>query len=263
MEIGRLEMRPLGATGIQVSLLGLGTVKLGRNAGVKYPRAFDLPDDRAVVTLLETARELGINLLDTAPAYGLSEQRLGKLRPGRREDWVIATKAGEHFENGASRFDFSPAAIRASVETSLRLLRTDYLDVLLLHSDGVDEAGNRFLPAVEELDRLKQGGLIRATGFSGKTVTGGDRLLPLIDVLMATWNPSYTDEAPLIARAGAQGRGVLIKKALASGHAADPASALQAAATLPGTCSIVVGTLSPANLRANAAALQTAARSQA
>ena len=258
-----MEMRVLGATGIRVSLLGLGTVKLGRNAGVKFPQAFDLPDDEAVVSLLETARELGVNLLDTAPAYGLSEQRLGQLRPGRREDWVIATKAGEHFENGASRFDFTPAAIRGSVENSLRLLRTDYLDAVLIHSDGVEEAGDRFLPAIEELIRLKQNGLIRATGFSGKTVAGGDRLMPLVDILMATWNPGYTNEAPLIARAGAQGRGVLIKKALASGHVADPAAALQVAATLPGTCSIVVGTLSPANLRANAAALQTAARSEA
>ena len=250
-----MEMRPLGRTGIRVSLLGLGTVKLGRNEGVKYPQAFDLPDDKAVVTLLETARELGINLLDTAPAYGLSEQRLGQLRPGRREDWVIATKAGETFDNGASRFDFSPAAIRASVETSLRLLRTEYLDAVLLHSDGIDEAGDRFLPAAEELDKLKQQGLIRAIGFSAKTVAGGDWLLPHVDLLMATWNPGYMEEAPLIARAAAQGRGVLIKKALASGHTANPAAALKAAATLPGTCSIVVGTLSPANLRANAAAL--------
>lgn len=251
-----MEMRPLGATGIQVSLLGLGTVKLGRNEGVKYPQGFELPDDKAVVTLLEIARELGINLLDTAPAYGLSEQRLGQLLPGRREDWVLISKAGEYFGNGASRFDFSPVAIRASVENSLRLLRTEYLDAVLLHSDGVDEAGTRFLPAAEALSKLKQQGLIRATGFSGKTVAGGDRLLPHVDLLMATWNPGYTDEVPLIARAAAQGKGVLIKKALASGHVADPAAALKAAATLPGICSIVVGTLSPANLRTNAAALQ-------
>lgn len=258
-----MEMRPLGTTGLRGSLLGLGTVKLGRNEGVKYPQGFALPDDKAVVALLETARELGINLLDTAPAYGLAEQRLGQLRPGRREDWVIATKAGEYFEQGQSRFDFSPAAIRASVENSLRLLRTDYLDAVLLHSDGVDEAGDRFLPAAEELAKLKQQGLIRATGFSGKTVAGGDRLLPHVDLLMTTWNPGYTDEAPLIARAAAQGRGVLIKKALASGHVADPAAALRAAATLPGTCSIVVGTLSPANLRANATALLASPRSEA
>lgn len=250
-----MEMRILGDTGIKVSLLGLGTVKIGRNEGVKYPRGFDLPDDDAVMALLDAARALGINLLDTAPAYGLSEERLGKLLPGRREDWVIVTKAGETFENGASRFDFSAGAIRASVERSLKRLRTDCVDAVLLHSDGEDEAGDRFLPAVEELASLKARGLIRASGFSGKTVAGFDRLMNHVDLLMATYNPDYTAEADVIARAARAGKGVLIKKALASGHAHDPAKALAMAATLPGVSSIVVGTLSPANLRANAAAV--------
>lgn len=256
-----MEVRSLGHTGLKVSLLGLGTVKIGRNEGVKYPQGFELPDDDAVIGLLNEARALGINLLDTAPAYGLSEERLGALLPRttgwRREDWVIVSKAGESFENGASHFDFSPGAIRASVERSLTRLRMDHVDAVLLHSDGEDEAGERFLPAAEELAKLKQRGLIRASGFSGKTVAGFDRLLPHVDLLMATYNPGYTVEADVIARAAEAGRGVLIKKALASGHAHDPAKALAMAATLPGVSSIVVGTLSPANLRANAAAVMT------
>lgn len=262
-----MEMRPLGTTGIEVSVLGLGTVKIGRNEGVKYPQGFALPDDNAVKALLQAARDLGINLIDTAPAYGLSEARLGQLLPevgsGKREDWVIVSKAGEYFEGGVSRFDFSAEAIRASVENSLRLLRTDYLDAVLLHSDGVDEAGDRFLPAAKMLNELKRQGLIRASGFSGKTVAGGEKLLPQVDLLMATYNPGYTEEAPLIAKAAALGKGVLVKKALASGHATDPAAALKAAATLPGVCSIVVGTLSPANLRANAAAVSAEKGKQA
>ena len=68
-----MELRPLGATGLQVSPLGLGTVKFGRNQGVKYPQAFNLPSDREALALLELAWDLGINLLDTAPAYGESE----------------------------------------------------------------------------------------------------------------------------------------------------------------------------------------------
>ncbi|HHO58771.1 MAG TPA: aldo/keto reductase, partial [Thiotrichales bacterium] len=67
--------RPLGATGIDVSVLGLGTVKIGRNEQVKYPEGFEIPDDRAVAGLFEQARSLGINFIDTAPAYGSSEQR--------------------------------------------------------------------------------------------------------------------------------------------------------------------------------------------
>lgn len=250
-----MDMRALGKTGIRVSLLGLGTVKFGRNAGVKYPRGFDLPDDGAVIALLEEARALGINLLDTAPAYGLSEQRLGQLLPGRREDWVIVSKAGEWFEDGGSRFDFTPDAIEASVHESLRRLRTDYLDAVLLHSDGENEAGGRFLPAAERLERLKRQGKLRATGFSGKTVAGGLHMLDHTDLLMVSYNPGYRDEAPVIDAAARAGRGVLVKKALASGHAADPAAALAEIAGLPGVSGIVVGTLSRENLRADAAAV--------
>ena len=81
--------RELGSTGLQVSPLALGTVKLGRNTHVKYPADFELPDDTGVVQLLEAAADCGINLIDTAPAYGASEERLGRLLPGDRQNWVI------------------------------------------------------------------------------------------------------------------------------------------------------------------------------
>lgn len=258
-----MELRSLGATGLEVSLLGLGTVKFGRNAGVKYPRSFDLPDDAAIVALFEAARELGINLLDTAPAYGSSEERIGKLLPGRREDWVIVSKAGEDFLDGQSQFDFSPGAILASVERSLRRLRTDHLDAVLLHSDGRNEAGDRFMPAVEALEALKRQGKLRASGFSGKTVAGGLRMLNCVDVLMVTYNPTQREEGVVIAAAAEAGKGVLVKKALASGHAADPAAALAEAAALPGVSSIVIGTLSRDNLRRNAQAVTAGAARRA
>jgi aryl-alcohol dehydrogenase-like predicted oxidoreductase len=98
--------RTIPGTDLHVSAIGLGTVKLGRDQGVKYPDAFTIPDDAAVTRLLDQARDSGINLLDTASAYGNSEQRLGKLL-ANRQDWIIATKTGEEFENGVSRFDFS------------------------------------------------------------------------------------------------------------------------------------------------------------
>lgn len=132
--------RPLGNTGLIVSPLGLGTVKLGRDQGVKYPNGFTIPDDAAARALLDQARALGINLIDTAPAYGVSEQRLGPLLRGQREDWVIVSKVGEEFDNGQSRFDFSPAHTRLSVERSLQRLETDRIDLVLVHSDGNDVA---------------------------------------------------------------------------------------------------------------------------
>ena len=91
-----LSTRPLGQTGLEVSSLGLGTVKFGRNQEVRYPNSFSLPSDQEIINLLDLAQSLGINLLDTAPAYGSSEQRIGRLL-SNRANWVICTKIGEEF----------------------------------------------------------------------------------------------------------------------------------------------------------------------
>jgi len=239
---------------MDVSLLGLGTVKLGRRDGVKYPEPFELPDDAEVERLLDTARELGINLLDTAPAYGSSEARLGRLLRGRRNDWLIATKVGEHFENGHSSYDFTPEAVRQSVKRSLQHLHTDRLDVVLIHSDGNDLDILDHLGTLECLLDLKSRGWIRAAGISHKTVQGAERAIALgADVIMATLNLTATGEADVIARAGRAGVGVLVKKALASGHAGK--DSLRYAASRPGVSSVIVGTLSPEHLRENALAV--------
>ena len=96
-------LRPLGTTGLQVSAIGFGTVKLGRNQQVKYPSGFALPDDARVEALLQIARDAGVNLLDTAPAYGSSEERLGKLlqqRAGRTRTIITSRRARyQLFEN--------------------------------------------------------------------------------------------------------------------------------------------------------------------
>src|SRR4051812_36017964 len=115
----RWPLRAFGNTGFLVSPLSLGTVKFGRNEKIKYP-SFELPTDQQIETLLDLALELGINLLDTAPAYGNAEERLGKLL--RNRPFTVVTKTGEEFTNGISRYDFSAAHTRLSVEKSLRRL---------------------------------------------------------------------------------------------------------------------------------------------
>lgn len=250
-----LPLVPLGSTGMQVSRLGLGTVKIGRNTAVKYPSPFDLPDDRSVRRLLDMARELGINLLDTAPAYGCSEERLGRLLP-QRHDWLLCGKAGEAFHDGKSSFDFSGPGIRGSVERSLRRLRTDHLDILLLHSDGNDQSILQQTDAFATMEQLRNEGLVRAIGLSGKTVDGG--LLALergADCVMVTFNPAATEERQVIREARRLQRGVLVKKALNSGHHVD---ALQGNMDFvfaePGVSAAIIGTLNPDHLRANSAA---------
>lgn len=263
-----VELRPLGDTGIRVSSIGLGTVKLGRAEGVKYPNAFTIPSDEEADRLIGAALELGVNLIDTAPAYGTSEERLGRLLSGRRDRVVLATKAGEVFAAGASTFDFGGAAIVASVERSLARLGTDRLDVVLIHSDGVVELdADRMDAAVGALERLKRAGKVRAIGASTKSPGGAMRLLsggvPSVDVLMLTLNAAYTADVPVIEEAARRGVGVLIKKGLASGHAAvgpggtggaggDPVRvAIGLALARPGVSSVVVGTINPEHLEAN------------
>lgn len=264
-----MELRPLGQTGMRVSPIGLGTVKLGRAEGVKYPSAFTIPSDEEADRLIGAALDLGVNLIDTAPAYGTSEERLGRLLSGRRDRVVLATKAGEAFADGASSFEFNSAAITASVERSLSRLRTDRLDVVLIHSDGVVELeAERMDAAVGALERLKIAGKVRAIGASTKTPDGAMRLLDgskrsLVDVLMLTLNAAYTADVPVIDEAARRGVGVLIKKALASGHAARPQrtvgtngadpvrDAIGLALARPGVSSVVVGTINPEHLKAN------------
>lgn len=255
----KLEQRELGGTGLSVSTLGLGTVKFGRNKEVKYPTNFTLPTDHEIESLLDLAQTLGINLLDTAPAYGSSEQRLGRLLKNR-DEWVLCTKVGEEFTTGKSFFDFSAEHTQRSVERSLRDMRTDVIDIVLIHSDGDDLQILEQSDCFPTLAKLRDKGLIKTIGMSTKTVAGGLKAVELIDVVMATYNPSYQDDAPVIAAAHAANKGVLIKKALNSGHDAlgtvsQTADNLRAALELPGVCAAIVGTINQQHLKENAAAL--------
>jgi len=256
-------MRPLGATALEVSALGLGTVKLGRNEGLKYPADFELPDERTATALLARARDLGINLIDTAPAYGVSEERLGKLLRGQRQHWVLCSKVGEEFAAGHSSFDFSPEHTRASVRRSLRRLQTEILDVVLVHSNGDDLAIINELGTLQALQQLKDEGLIRAFGISTKTLAGGLAAARYCDVVMLSYNRQQREQLPVLNACAERNTGALIKKALASGHlqgsSEDPVQAsLELALSHPGTSAVVIGTINPDHLLDNVAAARRA-----
>lgn len=214
----------LGRTDIEISSFGLGTVKFGRTQSLKYPETFTLPSDEQIRALLTRARDMGVNFLDTAPSYGYSEERLGDLLYKERKNWVISTKVGEEFEaskfsdEGTSRFDFSAKHTRMSVERSLRRLRTDYLDLVMIHSDGNDLEILQNTGALHTLQQLKQEGWIRAVGISSKTSEGGLMAAEVCDAVMLVYNRNYTDEKTVIDKCEQQGTAVLLKKVLASGH---------------------------------------------
>lgn len=251
-----MQKKILGNTGCLVSPFGLGTVKIGRNEGVKYPNAFEIPDDNQVKELLTTALDLGINLIDTAPAYGDSEKRLGLLLPGKREDWHIVSKVGEEFIDGISSFNFTPEHIEFSIKRSLQRLRTDYIDTVLVHSDGNDVENIKQHGVLEVLADIKKLGLIKSFGMSTKTVEGGLLAVENSDVVMVTCNLAYNDELPVLEKAAELNKGVLIKKAFASGHQClegeDPIKkSFDFIFSQPGVTSVIVGTINPEHLRQN------------
>jgi aryl-alcohol dehydrogenase-like predicted oxidoreductase len=113
--------RPLGNTGLQVSEITLGTVELGVNYGFRGSEHYTKPDRQAGVAVIRHAIQKGINLLDTAPAYGEAESVIGDAGV----DCYIATKI---------TLPASPAQIAASIDNSLRVLKRDKIDVLQLHN---------------------------------------------------------------------------------------------------------------------------------
>lgn len=255
-----MDLVDLGSTGLRVSPLGLGTVKFGRNRGVKYPSGFTLPDEDALARLLDLARSLGVNLLDTAPAYGESEERLGRLLAGRRDDWRLIGKVGEEFEDGVSSYHFTPDHFRRSLDRTLTRLRTDRVDVLLIHSDGSDMAILEDDALMRTMDTFKAEGTARAIGMSTKTTEGGIRTLELMDVAMVTYTADHPDETPVLDFAAAHRKGVILKKVLSSGHAADVPAAIRFALGHPGTSSAVIGTINQEHLRQIAGAVVDAVR---
>ena len=248
--------RPLGRTGVDVPLLGYGTVKIGRNQGLKHGAPHTLPTPEEASRLLNGMIDLGISLIDTAPAYGLSERRIGEAIAGRREEVFLSTKVGERFEDGESSFDFSAEAVHRSLERSLEHLRTDRVDLALVHSDGADIEIMTKTACVESLRRAKEKGLVRFIGLSGKTVEGATAALEWADAIMVPLNLEDRSHEAVIAEADHAGVGVLVKKALASGSQAGP-TALRYAAGVPGVSAIVVGSLRMDHMLANAEAIMS------
>ncbi len=253
-----LPKRPLGSTGLNVSVLGLGTVKFGRNQKIKYP-TFELPTDEAIQQLLDDALSLGINLLDTAPAYGIAEARVGQLLGARRDQFVVVTKTGEEFANGESTYNFSAEHTRLSVERSLKRLKTDRLDCVLVHCPRNDFEVLSSSPVFDTLAQLKQRGDIRSFGASTNSIEGGMLTLERADVVMATYATDYTAEEPVIQRAAELGKGVFIKKGLGSGQLAGAARSLEdnfrPIFSLPGVSSLIIGTINRNHLRDNVRAV--------
>jgi len=249
-----LPRRPLGTTGLNVSAIGFGSFKIGRNQGIKYPNSYDLPTDEECVRLLNGILDLGINLIDTAPAYGIAEERMGQLLSqfpsNRRDEIILSSKVGERFLDGQSIYQFGADAVKTSVEDSWRKLRTDHLDLLMIHSNGDDLHILNETDTLSAMQELKQTGKVRAIGLSGKTTTGAQAALEWADVLMVEFHVQDDSHQQVMREASEAGIGILVKKGLAAGHL-DAQAAIEFVLSESSVDSLVLGGLNLDHFAAN------------
>jgi aryl-alcohol dehydrogenase-like predicted oxidoreductase len=149
----KIQTRRLGRTGIEVSALGFGASEFGQKRTAL----------KSVASILGSALDAGLNMIDTAACYGNSEELIGRAVGHRRKDFYLITKCGH--ASGLPLADWTPALIEASIDRSLKRLRTDYVDVMQLHS--CDEGHLRRGGLIDALQRAHDKGKVRYLGYSG------------------------------------------------------------------------------------------------
>ena len=197
----------LGKTGLEVSRLGIGLSETG----------FNLPaeEEQQAVEVINAALDQGINFLDTAACYGLSEEQLGTAVSHRRDEFILATKAGHYLPRGEGE-DWTTEVIDESIDRSLRRMKTDHVDLLQLHSCKVEvlERGE----VIEALQKVRDSGKTRFIGYSGDNehaewaVNSG-----VFDTLQSSFNlVDQKARTTLFPRAEEQGMGVITKRPIAN-----------------------------------------------
>ena len=212
--------RTLGSTGAEVTILGYGAMELrGR------PRGPEIGDQDAG-RLLNAVLDGGINLIDTSPDYGRSEELIGTCIGHRRDEFFLASKCGCPLVVPAGAVppyphDYSPGNVRADVEQSLRRLRTDRLDLVQVHMSPakatLEENGT-----VKTLEGLQAEGKVRFIGMSGILPNLPDHIaMGVFDVFQIPYSAVQRDHEELITEAAAAGAGTFIRGGAARGAAAE------------------------------------------
>ena len=197
-----------GSTGFETSRLGVGLSEIG---------SFELSDQAQATNVLNTALDNGINFLDTSACYGISEELVGNGVSQRRDDYFLATKAG-HVARGYEGEAWTFQTVVDSIDRSLRLLQTDHVDVVQLHSCDIDvlEKGD----AIRALQEAQQAGKTSFIGYSGDNESAH---WAVDSGLFATLQTSYNlveqraRTTGLLEKAIAKGMGTIIKRPIAGG----------------------------------------------
>ncbi|RMF84140.1 MAG: aldo/keto reductase [Nitrospinota bacterium] len=210
-----MQMKTLGKTGLTVSRLGAGLSEIG------YRLTFD--DEAEAAAVLNAALDGGINFLDTSACYGISEELIGRTIAHRRQEYILATKCG-HVAGGYVGEPWTAQTITDSIDRSLTRMKTDYLDLVQLHSCDVDvlERGE----AIQALQDAQKAGKTRFIGYSGDNeaarwaVESG-----LFDTLQTSFNlVDQRARTTLFPLAKARNMGIIVKRPIANGAWGAPQS---------------------------------------
>jgi aryl-alcohol dehydrogenase-like predicted oxidoreductase len=207
-----VHLRPLGRTGLNVSALSLGTVSLGVDYGIEAPGEFGRPNDAEAIGLLRAAVDSGITLIDTAPAYGESERLVG-LAVGADSRVVVATKV-----NATAAASDVSGIVFASIESSLRTLKRDVIDIVQIHNATAALIAEGAV--TDALLDAQRRGLVRAIGAS---VYGEEAALAVIRsghyaVLQVAFSALDQRMGPIVLPAAeAAGVGVIARSAFLKG----------------------------------------------
>lgn len=211
-----LPKRTLGKTGLQVTQLGYGSM------GLRGPKTWGVRvvDEPAAEAFLHAVLDAGINFIDTAPDYGIAEERIGRYLASRRDEYYLATKCGcvytQHDDHLEIDHQWRADVIRRNLETSLERMQTDYVDLLQFHGGDAETLQREGL--IDLLEGFRQQGLVRFIGVSSKL----PNLTGLIDLgVFDTFQIPYSCLEPqhgeAMQRAADSGAGVIVRGGIAHG----------------------------------------------
>lgn len=235
-----MEYVTLGKTGLRVSRMGLGGIPIQR------------VDAEAAKKLLDAVEAAGINYIDSARGYSVSEERIGQAIEGRREKFVLATKTMSRDREGMAR----------DIETSLKNFRTDYIDLYQVHNPSLEQLEQVCAPggALEALLEAKEAGRIGHLGLTAHSLEVFQRALELdwVETVMFPYNLVENQGTELMERARELNVGFINMKSLAGGAIEDARLALRFAAANPNVSVVLPGMYSPEEVAQNAAAVADA-----
>ncbi len=232
-----MEYRELGKTGMKVSRMGFGGIPIQRI------------DQEGTKALMEKLVEAGVNYIDTAKAYTVSESYLGYALEGIRDRFILATKSMARTRE----------AMAADIAGSLTALRTDYIDLYQVHNPSMAQLDQVMAPggALEALMEAKNAGTVRHLGITAHSAEVFQRALelPWVETIMFPYNIVETQGEELIRRCTQGNIGFICMKPLAGGAIEDATLALRFIAANPDVTVVIPGMAEPGELAENLAAV--------